>query len=108
MQCRSSQERKWAPHLVICKRIAAARRLLDMAENSAAVVGIELLAAAQGLEFHRPLTSSPDLEKVFAIVREAAAAYGSDHYFAPDIARATDGVREGRYRVFAGDLLPSA
>lgn len=84
-----------------------ARRLLDMAENTATVVGIELLAAAQGLEFHRPLTSSPDLEKVFGIVREAAAAYGSDHYFAPDIARATDGVRAGRYRAFAGDLLPS-
>ena len=85
-----------------------ARRLLDMAENTATVVGIELLAAAQGIEFHRPLTSSPDLEKVFGIVREAAAAYGSDHYFAPDIARATDGVRAGRYRAFAGDLLPSA
>tara|TARA_R110000850_G_scaffold3401_1_gene16307 strand:+ start:61 stop:1587 length:1527 start_codon:yes stop_codon:yes gene_type:complete len=85
-----------------------ARRLLDMAENSAAVVGIELLAAAQGIEFHRPLTSSPDLEKVYAIVREAAAAYGSDHYFAPDIARATDGVRAGRYRAFAKGLLPSA
>ncbi|MFT4912287.1 MAG: histidine ammonia-lyase [Brevundimonas sp.] len=84
-----------------------ARRLLDMAENTAAVVGIELLAAAQGLEFHRPLTSSPDLEQVFAIVREAAAAYGSDHYFAPDIARATDGVRAGRYRAFAAGLLPS-
>lgn len=85
-----------------------ARRLLDMAENTATVVAIELLAAAQGLEFHRPLTSSADLERVFGIVREAAAAYGSDHYFAPDIARATDGVRAGRYRVFAGDLLPSA
>ncbi|NJC42521.1 histidine ammonia-lyase [Brevundimonas alba] len=85
-----------------------ARRLLDMAENTATVVAIELLAAAQGLEFHRPLTSSPALEQVFAIVREAAAAYGSDHYFAPDIARATDGVRAGRYRGFAGDLLPSA
>jgi len=84
-----------------------ARRLLDMAENTAAVVGIELLAAAQGLEFHRPLTSSPDLEQVYAIVREAAAAYGSDHYFAPDIARATDGVRAGRYRAFAAGLLPS-
>ncbi|MDI1281882.1 histidine ammonia-lyase [Brevundimonas sp.] len=84
-----------------------ARRLLDMAENTAAVVGIELLAAAQGIEFHRPLTSSPDLEQVFAIVREAAAAYGSDHYFAPDIARATDGVRAGRYRAFAAGLLPS-
>ena len=85
-----------------------ARRLLEMAENAATVIGIELLAAAQGIEFHRPLTSSPALEQVFAIVREAAAAYGSDHYFAPDIARATDGVRAGRYRQFAGELLPSA
>ena len=85
-----------------------ARRLLDMAENAATVVGIELLAAAQGIEFHRPLTSSPALEQVFAIVREAAAPYASDHYFAPDIARATDGVRAGRYRAFADDLLPSA
>jgi histidine ammonia-lyase len=85
-----------------------ARRLLEMAENTATVVGIELLAAAQGMEFHRPLTTSPDLEQVFAEVRKAAAAYGSDHYFAPDIARATDGVRAGTYRVFAGDLLPSA
>ncbi|HYC67782.1 histidine ammonia-lyase [Brevundimonas sp.] len=85
-----------------------ARRLLDMAENTATVVAIELLAAAQGIEFHRPLTSSAALERVFGIVREAAAAYGSDHYFAPDIARATDGVRAGRYRAFAGDLLPSA
>ncbi|HEX8470968.1 MAG TPA: aromatic amino acid lyase, partial [Brevundimonas sp.] len=83
------------------------RRLLEMAENAATVVGIELLAAAQGIEFHRPLTSSTALEQVFATVREAAAAYGSDHYFAPDIARATDGVRAGRYRQFAGGLLPS-
>lgn len=85
-----------------------ARRLLDMAENTATVVGIELLAAAQGIEFHRPLASSPALEEVFAIVREAAAPYTSDHYFAPDIARATDGVRAGRYRPFAEGLLPSA
>ena len=85
-----------------------ARRLLEMAENTATVVGIELLAAAQGVEFHRPLTSSPDLEQVFAIVREAAAPYTQDHYFAPDIARATEGVSAGRYRRFAGALLPSA
>jgi len=84
-----------------------ARRLLDMAENTATVVGIELLAAAQGIEFHRPMTSSPRLEQVWAVVREAAAAYGSDHYFAPDIDRAAAGVRAGRYRAFAGDLLPS-
>ncbi|WP_333592372.1 histidine ammonia-lyase [Brevundimonas sp.] len=85
-----------------------ARRLLDMAENAATVVGVELLAAAQGLEFRRPLTSSPVLERVWAIVREAAPAYESDRYFAPDIAHAADGVRAGRYRAFAEDLLPSA
>ena len=85
-----------------------ARRLLDMAENTATVVGIELLAAAQGIEFHRPLKSSPALEQVWTIVREAAAPYASDHYFAPDIERATQGVRAGRYRSFAADLLPSA
>ena len=85
-----------------------ARRLDDMAHNTAVIVGIELLAAAQGIEFHRPLTTSAPLEQVFAIVREAAAPYAEDHYFAPDIARATDGVRGGRYRPFAADLLPSA
>jgi histidine ammonia-lyase len=85
-----------------------ARRLLEMAENTATVVGIELLAAAQGIEFRRPLASSLKLEAVWAIVRESVAAYDSDHYFAPDIARATDGVRAGRYRVFAESLLPSA
>ena len=85
-----------------------ARRLLDMAENTATVVGIELLAAAQGIEFHRPLKSSTYLERVWSIVREAAAPYASDHYFAPDIERATAGVRAGRYRPFAADLLPSA
>ena len=84
-----------------------ARRLLDMAANTATVVGIELLAAAQGIEFHRPLTSSTDLEQVWAIVREAAAAYTQDHYFAPDIARAAEGVTAGRYRTFAASLLPS-
>jgi histidine ammonia-lyase len=85
-----------------------ARRLLDMAENTATVVGIELLAAAQGIEFHRPLTSSPALEQAYGIVREAAAPYTSDHYFAPDIARATEGVRAGRYREFAKGLLLSS
>ncbi|MES2862044.1 MAG: histidine ammonia-lyase [Pseudomonadota bacterium] len=85
-----------------------ARRLLEMAENTATVVGIELLAAAQGIDFHRPLTSSEPLEAVWAVVREGVAAYDSDHYFAPDIARATDAVRAGAFRRFAGNLLPSA
>ena len=44
----------------------AARRLLEMAENAATVIAIELLAAAQGLEFHRPMKSSRRLESALA------------------------------------------
>ena len=46
-----------------------ARRLAPMAENAFAVVGIELLAAAQGCDFHAPLASSAPLEAVRARLR---------------------------------------
>ena len=46
-----------------------ARRLLGMAESAAAVVGIELITAAQGCDFHRPLASSPPLQAVHACIR---------------------------------------
>jgi histidine ammonia-lyase len=84
-----------------------ARRLLDMAENAATVVAIELLAAAQGIDFHRPLCSSPVLEEAYAQVRTAAPGYERDHYFAPDIAAATDLVRAGAFRGAVAGLLPS-
>jgi histidine ammonia-lyase len=66
----------------------AARRLLPMAENTAGIVAIELLAACQGIDFRRPLTTSPKLEAVFAIVRDQIAFYDKDRFFAPDIAAA--------------------
>ena len=83
----------------------AARRLLDMAENTAAVVAIELLAAAQGIEFHRPLNTSSVLEAAVEQLRGRVPHYREDHYFAPDIARATDLVRAGAYRRVVGELL---
>ncbi|HEY4547175.1 MAG TPA: histidine ammonia-lyase [Pedomonas sp.] len=85
----------------------AARRLADMAENSATVIGIELIAAAQGLEFHRPLKSSPVLEEVYALVRERVAAYDADRYFKPDIDVARAWVLDGALNRWAADLLPS-
>ncbi len=85
-----------------------ARRLLDMADNASAIVAIELLAAAQGLDFHRPLKSSPALEGAYSAVRGVVKGYEQDHYFAPDIAAATDLVRTGRFRKEVGSLLPSA
>lgn len=85
----------------------AARRLADMAENSATVVGIELIAAAQGLEFHRPLQSSAPLEQVYALVRERVSPYEADRYFKPDIDTATAWVLNGALNRWAGGLLPS-
>ena len=51
-----------------------ARRLLPMVENAMAVIGIELLAAAQGCDFHAPLTSSTPLEAVRTMLRATRAA----------------------------------
>jgi histidine ammonia-lyase len=51
----------------------AARRLSDMHANSSGIIGIELLAAAQGIEFRRPLKSSKVLEAELAAIREKVA-----------------------------------
>jgi histidine ammonia-lyase len=74
----------------------AARRLLPMADNVAAVIGIELLAAAQGCDFHAPLASSTVLEAVRALLRAEVAHLDEDREMAPDIAKATALVRSGR------------
>ncbi|MEM6159902.1 histidine ammonia-lyase [Erwinia sp. P6884] len=63
----------------------AARRLGAMCFNTAAVVGIEAMAAAQGIDFHRPLQSSPLLEKELAALRQRVAFLDKDRLLAPDI-----------------------
>lgn len=82
-----------------------ARRLADMAENAATVVAIELLAAAQGLEFRRPLKSSAPLEAVASDIRGRVGRYERDRYFAPDIAKITDYVRAGALPAHVSQLL---
>jgi len=73
----------------------AARRLQPMISNTAHILGIELLAAAQGIEFLRPLQSSRALEQVHALLRQSIPAMEHDRYLAPDIETATRMVREG-------------
>jgi histidine ammonia-lyase len=82
-----------------------ARRLLEMAENAGTVAAIELLAATQGLEFHRPLKSSPPLEDAAHGIRALVRPYDSDRYFAPDIAAVAAHVRSGALLRFVGDVL---
>ena len=84
-----------------------ARRLADMAENAAHIVAIELLAAAQGIEFHRPRRSSETLESIVAAIRSRVEPYVHDRYFATDIDQVTELVRNGRLGEVAATLLPS-
>ena len=73
----------------------AARRLQAMITNVSHILGIELLAAAQGVEFLRPLQSSPALEAVHALLRERCPAMMQDRYLAPDIESASALVADG-------------
>ncbi|MEO5693444.1 MAG: histidine ammonia-lyase [Usitatibacter sp.] len=81
----------------------AARRLGDMADNTAGVVAIELLAAAQGVDFRRPLRSSTRLEQAHAMVREVAPHLDGDRYLAIDIEAVTPLVRDGAFRKLVSD-----
>jgi histidine ammonia-lyase len=85
----------------------AACRLADMAENATNVIGIELLAAAQGCDFHAPMMSSAPLERARAALRERVPHLQDDRYLAPDIAAAADLVRSGALVAATGASLPT-
>jgi histidine ammonia-lyase len=84
-----------------------ARRLASMAENAGNVVAIELLAAAQGCDFHAPVRSSAPLERVRARLRGRVPGLDHDRYLAPDIAAAADLVRSGALASAAEVSLPN-
>ncbi len=85
-----------------------ARRLMDMADNAGTVIGIELLAAAQGCDFHAPLRSSDALEAVRSLLRLEVPHLDHDRSLYPDQQTATRLVRSGAVVDAAGHAhLPS-
>jgi histidine ammonia-lyase len=79
----------------------AARRLQPMIANVAHILAIEFLAAAEGIEFLRPMRSSAPLEAAHALLRDRVPRFDQDRFFAPEIERATALVRAGALpRVF--------
>ena len=83
-----------------------ARRLLPMVENATAVIGIELLAAAQGCDFHAPLRSSDPLERVRALLRAEVPHLDEDRHMHPDMEAANALVRSGQVADAAGIDTP--
>lgn len=76
----------------------AGRKARDIAINAANVVAIELLAAAQGIDFHAPLKTSPALQAAHAKVRSVSAHLDQDRSLAGDIARVRELVEAGAFR----------
>ena len=85
----------------------AARRLHDMLENVENIVAIELLAATQGIEFHRAMKSSAPLEKAISAVREVSPPYEDDRGLSDDIVRVATLIRSGSFCEHAASVLPA-
>jgi len=75
----------------------AARRILEMTENAAAIVAIELLAAAQGVELRQPLSTSKVLQAFMAQIRAHSAFLEEDRPLQPDIEGLSAAVLAGRF-----------
>jgi histidine ammonia-lyase len=80
----------------------AARRLIRMNANLNAILGIEALTAAQGVEFRAPLQTSTPLRAALAAIRARVAPLGPDRYMADDLAAAGDLVASGTLARAAG------
>ncbi|MDH4314007.1 MAG: histidine ammonia-lyase [Gammaproteobacteria bacterium] len=85
----------------------AANRLHTMLDNTAYIVAIEMLAAAQGIEFHHPQKSSKPLEKVIDELRQVSASYTTDRSLSEDFEKVAKLIHDGRFLSCADRILPS-
>jgi histidine ammonia-lyase len=83
-----------------------AYRLQRMLQNLHAIIGVELLCAAQGVEFRAPLTTSGPLANCIARLRKGVATMGEDRYLAPDIVSATTLIASGDLPALSGVDMP--
>jgi histidine ammonia-lyase len=86
----------------------AARRLGDMARNAGDIIAIELLAAAQGVDMRRPLTTSPALQRTLREIRARAPFLDQDRSMAGDVKAVRMLIESGWFRAEIAPLLPSS
>ena len=63
----------------------AARKAAQIARNAAGVIAVELMAAAEGIDYHAPLKTSPKLAEVHAAVRTRSPQFTADRYWADEM-----------------------
>lgn len=76
--------------------VTAGSKAREIQRNVEAVLAIELLAAAEGIDYRRPLHTSQPLERVHALIRSAVPHLSEDRIMYPDIEAVTRMVRDGR------------
>jgi histidine ammonia-lyase len=82
----------------------AARKAVRIARNAAGVIAVELIAAAQGVDFHAPLKTSPKLQDLHRKVRALSPHITSDRYWADDMVALQSAVLAGDLGA-GGDFL---
>ena len=80
-------------------------RRRSIARNAAGIVAVELIAAAQGVDYHAPLKTSAKLQPIHAKVRAISPRLESDRYWADEMAALQAAVAEGeidRFELLGG------
>jgi histidine ammonia-lyase len=83
-----------------------ARRLMRMNANLQRILGIELLCAAQGVEFRKPLSTSRPLQNVIKVLRKNVKTLGEDRFMGDDLEKAAALIASGSIALSAGVVLP--
>jgi len=73
----------------------AARKAAQIARNAAGVIAVELMAAAEGIDYHAPLKTSAKLQKVYAAVRAHSPHFTADRYWADEMSALQSAVLAG-------------
>jgi len=73
----------------------AARKAGQIARNAAGVIAVELMAAAEGIDYHAPLTTSPKLQAIHAAVRGLSPHFTADRYWADEMSALQAAVLDG-------------
>ena len=85
-----------------------ASRLHEMIDNVSSIVAIELLSAAQGIDFHRPSQSSAVLEKAHVLIREISPVFEADRSLKTDVDEVSALIETGFFYPKCSDILPTA
>jgi len=83
--------------------MTGALKLRQIVENVERIVGIELMCAAQGVEFRQPLKPSREIGLAHAVVREVVPRLEADRALGGEIESMAEAVRAGRFEVWSRD-----